>query len=88
VTTVLDRLESAGYARRTRDLHDRRRVLVDVTDLVRRTARELYGPLAEAHGDAYRDLSDDDVLTVTGFLRRAREINERHAAWLRAGPAS
>jgi len=31
VTTVLDRLERAGYALRVRDTHDRRRILVELT---------------------------------------------------------
>src|SRR3979490_3402685 len=31
MTTALDRLERAGYARRTRDATDRRRVLVEAT---------------------------------------------------------
>lgn len=31
VTGVIDRLERAGYVRRTRDLHDRRKVLVEIT---------------------------------------------------------
>src|SRR5262245_5647173 len=32
VTTVIDRLEAAGYVRRVRDEADRRRVLVELTD--------------------------------------------------------
>lgn len=84
VTTVLDRLETVGYARRERDLDDRRRVLVNVTDEVRAAARELYGPLAAAHAETYTDFSDDDLAVIREFLRRSREVNERHAAWLRA----
>src|SRR5213596_3844145 len=43
MTTLLDRLERKGLARRTRDTEDRRRVLVEVTPELRRLARELYG---------------------------------------------
>ena len=43
MTTLLDRLERKGLARRTRDTEDRRRVLVEVTPELRRMARELYG---------------------------------------------
>ncbi len=84
VTTVLDRLETIGYATRERDPVDRRRVLVDITDEVRTAARELYGPLHAAHAETYTDFSDDDLLVIREFLRRSREVNERHAAWLRA----
>ncbi|MGH3128797.1 MAG: MarR family transcriptional regulator [Gaiellaceae bacterium] len=34
VTSVLDRLERAGYARRVRDQPDRRQVMVEVTPLL------------------------------------------------------
>lgn len=84
VTTVLDRLETVGYARRERDPVDRRRVLVNVTDEVRAAARELYGPLQAAHAEAYADFDDGELEVIREFLRRSREVNERHAAWLRA----
>ena len=48
VTTVLDRLERAGYARRTSDPDDRRRVLVEMTPAAREANEELYRPLVEA----------------------------------------
>ena len=35
MTTAIDRLESAGYARRVRDQRDRRRVLVELTEAAR-----------------------------------------------------
>jgi hypothetical protein len=55
------------------------------SDEVRAAARELYGPLHTAHAKAYTDFSDDDLAVIREFLRRSREVNERHAAWLRAG---
>ena len=84
VTTVLDRLEAVGYARRERDVDDRRRVLVDVTEEVRAAARELYGPLATAHAEAYADFSHDELGVIRELLCRSREVNERHASWLRS----
>ena len=43
MTALLDRLEKRGFARRTRDTKDRRRVLVEVTPELRQMAAELYG---------------------------------------------
>jgi DNA-binding MarR family transcriptional regulator len=40
-TSLLDRLESRGLVRRTRDTKDRRRVLVEVTPELRRLGQEL-----------------------------------------------
>ena len=43
-TTAIDRLERAGYARRARDPEDRRRVIVEPTDLIAKRSEEIYGP--------------------------------------------
>ena len=43
VTSVLDRLERAGYARRLRDPADRRRVLVEISPEVTRAGEQIYG---------------------------------------------
>ena len=46
VTAVVDRLERAGYARRVRDEHDRRKVKVEVTDAFYASAGAIWGPVA------------------------------------------
>ena len=43
ITTLLDRLERAGYVRRVRDDVDRRRILVELTDEARHRAWEIWG---------------------------------------------
>jgi DNA-binding MarR family transcriptional regulator len=85
ITAVIDRLERAGYARRVSDPSDRRRVLVEATPKAFKTANELmvepmralYTPLAERY-------SDDELRLFIEFTREGREIQERHAEWLRA----
>jgi DNA-binding MarR family transcriptional regulator len=84
ITAVIDRLERAGYARRVPDPSDRRRVLVELTPKAYATAmelmvepyRELYAPLAARY-------SDDDLRLLIDFTRHGRDIQERHAGWLR-----
>jgi DNA-binding MarR family transcriptional regulator len=84
VTAVVDRLERAGYARRIPDPSDRRRVLVDLTDRARELIWELMGrPMREAGRPLVDRYSDAELELLIEFQRRGREMQERHAEWLR-----
>jgi DNA-binding MarR family transcriptional regulator len=48
VTTLVDRLERAGYARRLDDPDDRRRVLIELTPVVHKLSAQIYGSPADA----------------------------------------
>lgn len=84
ITAVIDRLERAGLARRVPDQTDRRRVLVELTpkayaesrELMVEPMRALYTPMAERY-------SEEQLRLVIDFTRRGRELQERHAEWLR-----
>ena len=82
VTTVLDRLEKAGYARRVRDPDDRRRVLVEVTPLMRERSEVIYGPLA-AGRSRLEKCTLKELELLREFHRWSRELNERRAAEVR-----
>jgi DNA-binding MarR family transcriptional regulator len=82
VTAVLDRLERVGYARRVRDPGDRRRVLVEMTDLARERAGTIWGPLSEFRKELAR-YTLDELELLRAFHERARELNERRAAEVR-----
>jgi DNA-binding MarR family transcriptional regulator len=84
ITAVIDRLEHAGYARRVPDPADRRRVLVEATDKAFATARELMMEPMIAMWRPLRDRYTDEQLRLfLEFTRSGREIQERHAEWLR-----
>lgn len=83
VTAVIDRLEHAGYARRIPDPSDRRRVLVELTQKLKEKIWELMGPLAQAGVPLIERYSDEQIELVLEFMRFAREVQERHAEWLR-----
>ena len=85
VTTVIDRLERAGYARRVADPSDRRRVLVEITPKLLRMTEEYYAPLAKAAYEAFESYSDEQLEFVREFHRAGSELNERMAAKLREG---
>jgi DNA-binding MarR family transcriptional regulator len=84
ITTVLDRLERAGIARRVRDPSDRRRVLVEATAAAREGAEEYYGPHIELSERLYRRYTVEQLELLLGFVREGREFNEREAARLEA----
>jgi DNA-binding MarR family transcriptional regulator len=78
VTSVLDRLERAGYARRARDQEDRRQVMVEVTPLLAERATPIWGPLGEEAHAALMRLSPDELQALIDFYRLGIELNERH----------
>lgn len=79
MTTALDRLERAGFARRLRDVADRRRVLVEVTDRV----SELHPFYREhvVHSERlYHRYTTEQLQLLLRFVRESRQLNEREAA--------
>jgi DNA-binding MarR family transcriptional regulator len=85
ITAVIDRLERAGYARRVSDPSDRRRVLVEATPKAFETAEELMAePLRRLYMPLAGRYSDEELRMFIEFTREGRELQERHAEWLRA----
>jgi DNA-binding MarR family transcriptional regulator len=78
VTTVLDRLEQRRYVRRGPNPDDRRQVVVALTPLLYRRARELYGDGNEIAARLGR-YSVDDLELLRDFVRWDRELNEGRA---------
>jgi DNA-binding MarR family transcriptional regulator len=84
ITTVLDRLERIGYARRVRDPADRRRVLVEVTPRAFEGAVDFYAAHVALAESSYRRYTEAEIELLLGFVRAGRELNEREAAKLEA----
>jgi DNA-binding MarR family transcriptional regulator len=85
-TTMLDRLERKGYARRERDTVDRRKVLVEMTPHGRELIGELYGPLVREGSVLLVRFSDDELAMIRDFLREATQLVDRQRARLRGSP--
>jgi DNA-binding MarR family transcriptional regulator len=84
ITAVIDRLERAGLARRVPDPSDRRRVLVETTEKAYKLATELMvEPMTELYAPMAERYSEADLRLVIEFTREGRELQERHAEWLR-----
>ena len=82
VTTVLDRLERAGYARRVRDPGDRRRVQVELTPLMHERATAIWGPLGDWRAEL-RKYSAKELELLRDFHHRSSELNQGRAAEVR-----
>ena len=78
VTTVLDRLEHRRYVRRLQNPDDRRQVVVTLTPLLHRRARQLYGDGSEAVAILGR-YSVDELALLRDFVRSDRELNDDRA---------
>jgi hypothetical protein len=85
---VVDRLEQAGYVRRTADAADRRRVVVEVVPDRMSAIREALEPLGEAHADVVAGYSDQELDLINGFLSRMADAQKARAEAVRAAPGS
>jgi len=88
VTTVLDRLEKAGYIRRRPDPGDRRRQLVETTEATAARDEEVFGDLIRGTRDLLAGYTDDQLLVIRDFLDRVRQLTAAHADALSSHPES
>lgn len=88
VTTMLDRLERAGYVARSPHPDDRRKVVVVATDGAKERALAMIMPLVEESAtEVIRHFTDAELDAVQRFTTRATALQERHTARLRELPA-
>lgn len=78
VTSILDRLERAGYARRLRDEKDRRQVFVELTPVLAERAEPIWGPLGKEAMAKLSRMSVEELNGVAEYFRMGIELNERH----------
>jgi DNA-binding MarR family transcriptional regulator len=83
LTTVLDRLERAGYLRRVREPANRRQVLLQLTATFAEVTQEVFAPVA-AEGEAQlRELDDAAVETLISFFSHAHDQRVKRARLIR-----
>jgi DNA-binding MarR family transcriptional regulator len=82
VTSVLDRLEQAGYVRRRNDPHDRRRQVVEPTGAAAARGREVFETLIAATLRFLEGYTDEQLLVINDFLTHMRELTTAHAEML------
>ncbi len=80
ITTALDRLERAGFARRINDPADRRRVLVELTPSARERSYAFYEPHMAESERLFHRYTREQLEMLLEFVRGGRQFNERQAA--------
>ena len=68
VTGVIDRLERAGYVRRVRDPHDRRKVLVEVSKGNLAAYGDAFDGLRQALDHALVEFTADEVQVIERYI--------------------
>ena len=87
ITTVLDRIERAGYARRVSDASDRRRVLVELTPKATRRTADIWGPMASEGSARLSGYSTQELLFLKRFLAESRDLQARQTSRLTGRPS-
>ena len=88
VTGILDRLETAGFARRERDPNDRRKVLVRVEPAVETQIGPYYQSLAAAMAELLTRYTDAELTLVHDFMVRSHAVMANELATLRGRAAA
>jgi len=84
VTGILDRLEEGGWVKRSRDVGDRRKVLVDVEMKRAPELGRLYGGMLARLHDILEQYDDEQLEVLVGFLKQVRDAGESSVEELRA----
>jgi len=86
VTALIDRLEARGLVTRTRSLEDRRKVVIEATELTRELSERYYGPIAREGEKVVAGFSDAELAVVLRFIDAALDLQNGQLARLKADP--
>jgi DNA-binding MarR family transcriptional regulator len=84
ITAAIDRLEQAGIVVRSRDPHDRRRVIVTVSfEVVLAKVGAVYGAVGQRWAEYLNTLTDEQIAFADELFTRAAEFNHDETIRLR-----
>jgi DNA-binding MarR family transcriptional regulator len=84
VTALIDRLEARGFLTRTRSLEDRRKVVIEATDVTRELSARYYGAIAKEGEKVMAAFSDAELATILRFTTSALDLQREQLARLKA----
>ncbi|UVK39491.1 MarR family transcriptional regulator [Mesorhizobium sp. AR10] len=84
VTALIDRLEARGLLTRTRSLEDRRKVVIEATDLTRDLSARYYGAIAQEGQKMMAGFSDAELAAILRFTTAALDLRREQLARLKA----
>ena len=87
VTTVIDRLEKTGFARRVRDEVDRRRIYVELTPSASQQMAAIYRDLLINSAAMMANYSDESLMLIRDFVHRGRDVTLEHVERVKALPS-
>ncbi|MGI9057346.1 MAG: MarR family winged helix-turn-helix transcriptional regulator [Ktedonobacteraceae bacterium] len=86
ITGVVDRLEKAGYVRRERDPHDRRKVIIQpIPERILPKLSPIFTSLQQAMGAEFGSLyNNQDMALILDFIERSMQVLQAETAKLQA----
>ncbi|MER8535526.1 MarR family transcriptional regulator [Mesorhizobium sp. M1005] len=84
VTALIDRLEARGLLTRTRSLEDRRKVVIEATELTRELSTRYYGAIAQEGEKVIATFSDTELATILRFVTASLDLQRDQLARLKA----
>lgn len=78
ITTLVDRLERAGFVQRQRDAEDRRRIFIGPTQRARIIAAQIWGPLGIEGAAMLMRFTEEQLEVILEAFTLARTIQKRH----------
>jgi DNA-binding MarR family transcriptional regulator len=83
ITSVINRLEKAGFVRRAKDPGDRRIVYVEPVAERLQPLADVFTPLAEAMAGLYARYSADELRLILDYLQRSSQVLARQTERLK-----
>jgi DNA-binding MarR family transcriptional regulator len=85
VTGIVDRLEAAGFARRTRAAHDRRQVIIEPIPEQAQKIHRLFESLGQAMTDLTEQYSERELTIIHNYLTESIRVVQAETVKLKQG---